>query len=91
MGGIVGSLTYKIEPRIRNGVFVVAGSGVDGIVDNSDLSVVSAFRQAASVKLLNPQKFIDTLQIVDPINIPRPVSQASADDERDIGCDHNSG
>lgn len=77
MGGIVGSLTYKIEPRIRNGVFVVAGSGVDGIVDNSDLSVVSAFRQAASVKLLNPQKFIDTLQIVDPINIPdlypRPV------------------
>lgn len=82
LGGIVGSLTYKVEPRIRNGVFVVAGSGVDGIVENSDLSVIAVFRQAAKVKLLNPQKFVDALQIVDPINVPdlypRPVLMMNA-------------
>jgi len=57
LGGIVGSLTYKVEPRIRSGIFVVAGSGVDGIVENSDLSVIAAFRQAARIKILDPQKF----------------------------------
>ncbi|MDD2201536.1 MAG: hypothetical protein PHQ21_04260 [Firmicutes bacterium] len=85
LGGIVGSLTYKVEPRLRNGVFVVAGSGVDGIVENSDLSVIAIFRQAARVKLLDPQKFVDALQIVDPINVPdlypRPVLMMNATED----------
>ncbi|MDD3598658.1 MAG: hypothetical protein PHS55_00805, partial [Firmicutes bacterium] len=85
LGGIVGSLTYKVEPRIRSGIFVVAGSGVDGIVENSDLSVIAAFRQAARIKILDPQKFVDALQIVDPINVPdlypRPVLMMNATDD----------
>jgi cephalosporin-C deacetylase-like acetyl esterase len=77
LGGIVASLSYKVEPRFRTGVFVMAGSGVTGIAENSEHLLVAAFREIAKTKLLDPQNFVDTLRPVDPINVPdlypRPV------------------
>ena len=77
LGGIVASLSYKVEPRFRTGVFVMAGSGVSGIAENSDHPLIAAFREIAKVRLLNQQDFVETLRPVDPINVPdlypRPV------------------
>ncbi len=77
LGGIVASLSYKVEPRFRTGVFVMAGSGVSGIAENSEHLLIAAFREIAKTKLLDPQSFVDTLRPVDPINVPdlypRPV------------------
>jgi dienelactone hydrolase len=77
LGGIVGSLAYKIEPRFGAGLFVSAGCGVEGILANTDLNLLTVFREAARVRLIDPRAFVETLRIVDPINVPevevRPV------------------
>ena len=70
LGGIVASLAFKVEPRFANGVFVVGGSGVGGILENGRTDVLSIFRAAAKANMVNPQDFIDALQIADPINVP---------------------
>ncbi len=70
LGGIVASLVFKLEPRFANGVFVVAGSGVGGILEHGRTDVLDIFRAAAKANVVNPQDFIDALQIADPINMP---------------------
>lgn len=70
LGGIVASLAFKVEPRFANGVFVVAGSGVGGILEHGRTNVLDIFRAAAKANVVNPQDFIDALQIADPINVP---------------------
>ncbi|HON42329.1 MAG TPA: prolyl oligopeptidase family serine peptidase [Bacillota bacterium] len=70
LGGIVASLAFKVEPRFANGVFVVGGSGVGGILEHGRTDVLDIFRAAAKANVVNPQDFIDALQIADPINIP---------------------
>lgn len=77
LGGIVASLAYKMEPRFRTAVFVMAGCGVSGIAQNSEHVLVTAFREITKTKVLNLQDIVETLQPVDPINVPdlypRPV------------------
>ncbi len=77
LGGIVASLSYKVEPRLRTGVFVMAGSGVSGIAENSEHPLVAAFREVSKARLLDPKDFVEALRPVDPINVPdlypRPV------------------
>ena len=70
LGGIVASLAFKVEPRFANGVFVVGGSGVGGILEHGRTDVLDIFRAAAKANVVNPQDFIDALQIADPINVP---------------------
>lgn len=70
LGGIVASLAFKVEPRFANAVLVVAGSGVRGILENGDTSVLDVFRAATWANMVNPDDFVDALQIVDPINVP---------------------
>jgi len=70
LGGIVASLAFKVEPRFANGVFVVGGSGVGGILEHGRTDVLNIFRAAAKANVVNPQDFIDALQIADPINVP---------------------
>lgn len=70
LGGIVASLAFKVEPRFANGVFVVGGSGVGGILEHGRTDVLDIFRAAAKANMVNPQDFIDALQIADPINVP---------------------
>jgi len=70
LGGIVASLAFKVEPRFANGVFVVGGSGVGGILEHGRTDVLDIFRAAAKANVVNPQDFIDALQIADPVNIP---------------------
>lgn len=81
LGGIVASLSYKVEPRFRTGVFVMAGSGVSGIAQNSEHPLVAAFREISKSRLLDPQDFVEMLRPVDPINVPdlypRPVLMIS--------------
>ncbi len=70
LGGIVASLAFKVEPRFANGVFVVGGSGVGDILEHGRTDVLDIFRAAARANVVNPQDFIDALQIADPINVP---------------------
>ena len=70
LGAIVASLAFKVEPRFANGVFVVGGSGVGGILEHGRTDVLNIFRAAAKANVVNPQDFIDALQIADPINVP---------------------
>jgi len=70
LGGIVASLAFKVEPRLASGVFVVGGSGVGGILEHGRTDVLDIFRAAAKANVVNPQDFIDALQIADPINVP---------------------
>jgi dienelactone hydrolase len=70
LGGIVASLAFKVEPRFANGVFVVGGSGVGGILEHGRTDVLDIFRAAAKANVVNPQDFIDALQIADPIKVP---------------------
>jgi dienelactone hydrolase len=65
LGGIVASLSYKVEPRFRTGVFVMAGSGVSGIAENSEHPLVAAFREISKARLLDPQSFVGMLRPVD--------------------------
>ena len=77
LGGIVASLAFKVEPRFANGVLVVSGSGAGGILENGDTAILNIFRAAAKANVVDPEDFVDALQIVDPINVPdlqpRPV------------------
>lgn len=70
LGGIVASLAFKVEPRFANGVFVVGGSGVGGILEHGRTDVLNIFRAAAKANVVNQQDFIDALEIAGPINIP---------------------
>jgi cephalosporin-C deacetylase-like acetyl esterase len=70
LGGVVAALAFKVDPRLARGVFVGAASGVAGILESGDIDLLDVFRAAARAGLVDPEAFVEALQIVDPINVP---------------------
>jgi cephalosporin-C deacetylase-like acetyl esterase len=77
LGGMVSMLTYKTDPRLKGGVFLVAGAGFREILINSDNPVVRNFRLLSKIGLADIAEAADTLMLVDPAALPdiwpRPV------------------
>jgi|LSQX01.3.fsa_nt_gb cephalosporin-C deacetylase-like acetyl esterase len=77
LGGMVSMLTYKADPRLKGGVFLVAGAGFREILVNSENPVVRNFRLLSKIGLTDIIEAADTLMLVDPAALPdiwpRPV------------------
>jgi cephalosporin-C deacetylase-like acetyl esterase len=77
LGGMVSMLTYKADPRLKGGVFLVAGAGFREILINSENPVVRNFRLLSKIGLADIANAADTLMLVDPAALPdiwpRPV------------------
>ncbi len=77
LGGMVSMLTYKADPRLKGGVFLVAGAGFREILINSENPVVRNFRLLSKIGLADIIEAADTLMLVDPAALPdiwpRPV------------------
>jgi cephalosporin-C deacetylase-like acetyl esterase len=77
LGGMVSMLTYKADPRLKGGVFLVAGAGFREILINSENPVVRNFRLLSKIGIADINEAADTLMLVDPAALPdiwpRPV------------------
>lgn len=70
LGGTLAALALKVDLRFTKGVAVVGGSGTGGIIEEGDIPVLDAFRLAARLGLVDTERYIDALRIVDPITVP---------------------
>jgi len=77
LGGMVSMLTYKADPRLKGGVFLVAGAGFREILVHSENPVVRNFRLLSKIGIADIQDAAETLALVDPAALPdiwpRPV------------------
>lgn len=77
LGGMVSMLTYKTDPRLKGGVFLVAGGGFHEILVHSENPVVRNFRLLSRIGVADIRQAADTLMLVDPATLPdmwpRPV------------------
>lgn len=77
LGGMVSMLTYKADPRLKGGVFLVAGAGFREILVHSENPVVRNFRLLSKIGIADIHEAADTLMLVDPAALPdiwpRPV------------------
>jgi cephalosporin-C deacetylase-like acetyl esterase len=77
LGGMVSMLTYKTDPRLKGGVFLVAGGGFREILVHSENPVVRNFRLLSKIGIADIEGAADILMLVDPAALPdvwpRPV------------------
>ncbi len=77
LGGMVSMLTYKADPRLKGGVFLVAGAGFREILIHSENPVVRNFRLLSKIGIADIEEAAETLALVDPAALPdiwpRPV------------------
>ena len=77
LGGMVSMLTYKADPRLKGGVFLVAGAGFREILVHIENPDVRNFRLISNIGIADIDAAADTLLLVDPAALPdiwpRPV------------------